>query len=70
MKEKILEYLGKYPGARKRDIASELHVWVASKELSKALYELLDEGHIGRKLYKDPANMEFYDKWYTIKDWN
>ena len=68
MKEKILEYLSKYPGARKRDIASELHVWVASKELSNALYELLSEGRVFRRLHRDSANMEFYDKWYVVDE--
>ena len=68
MKEKILEYLSKYPGSRKREIASELQVWVASKELSNALYELLFEGRVFRRLHKDPANMEFYDKWYIAEE--
>jgi len=68
MKEKILEYLSKYPGARKCEIASELHVWVASKELSNALYELLQEERVFRRLHKDPANMEFYDKWYVVNE--
>jgi len=68
MKEKILDYLRKTPGARKRDIASELHVWVASKELSNALYELLAEGRVFRRLHRDPANMDFYDKWYAVTE--
>ena len=68
MKERVYEYLKENPGTRKRDIASELHIWVCDKKLSNILYELLYEGRIFHRLHKDPANMEFYDKWYAVDE--
>ena len=68
MKERVYEYLKENPGARKRDIANELHIWVCDKYLSNILYELLHEGRVFRRLHRDPANMEFYDKWYMVEE--
>ncbi len=68
MKEKVYEYLRENPGARKCDIASELHIWLGDKYLSNMLYELLQEDRVFRRLHKDSANMEFYDKWYIVNE--
>lgn len=65
MREKILEYLSQRPGARKREIAGYLHVWLCSSEFTDLMHELEDEGHIYYETYRDPAQMEFYDKWYV-----
>lgn len=67
MKERVYNYIKENPGVRKRDIASELHIWVCDKNLSNMLYELLLEGRVFRRLHRDPANMEFYDKWYIVE---
>ena len=67
MKEAIYNYIKENPGVRKRDIASELHIWVCDKDLSNMLYELLREGRVFRRLHRDPANMDFYDKWYIVE---
>lgn len=63
MKEKILAYLNRYPGARKRFIASKIHSPVNGIFLH-SFSELEDIGFIQRVTINDPANMEFYDKWY------
>ena len=65
MEEKILEYLAKFPGSRRRDIASALHVWVCDKDLMSLMYKMTDEGKIYRILFSDPASMSFYDRWYV-----
>ena len=67
MKEAIYNCIKENPGVRKRDIASELHIWVCDKDLSNMLYELLREGRVFRRLHRDPANMDFYDKWYIVE---
>ena len=66
MKEKILEYLERHPGARKRYIASYLRVWQCSHDFLRAMADLEADRKIRRELYKDPAQMEFFDKWYVV----
>ena len=65
MKQKVLEYLTRYPGARKREIAGHLRVWQCDDEFMHLMHELEDEGLIYYVTYKDPAQMELYDKWYV-----
>ena len=63
MKEKILACLNRYPGAHKRFVASEIHSPVNGIFLH-SFRELEDIGFIQHITIHDPANMEFYDKWY------
>jgi len=63
MKEKILACLNRYPGARKRFVASEIHCFVDGTFL-RAFSEMENDGLIQHVAINDPANMEFYDKWY------
>lgn len=65
MREKILEYLTQYPGSRKRYIAGAIGVWLCDSEFMHMMHELEDEGLIYYETYKDPAQMELYDKWYV-----
>ena len=66
MKEKILSCLNRYPGARKRFIASEIHYPVNGTFL-RTFSELENNGFIQHTTINDPANMEFYDKWYLTE---
>ena len=65
MREKILEYLTQHPGARKREIAGNLHIWICDDEFRMTMNGLEDDGLIYYETYKDPAQMELYDKWYV-----
>ena len=67
MKEKIYNYIKENPGCRKREIASALHIWLCSKDFMKALTDLSLEGRTYSVYYKDPANMEYYNKWYIVE---
>ena len=66
MKEKILSCLNRYPGARKRSIASEIHHPIDGTFL-RTFFEMEDNGLIKRITISDPANLEFYDKWYLTE---
>lgn len=63
MKEKILACLNRYPGARKREVATEIHCFVDGTFL-RAFSEMENDGLIQHVAINDPANMKFYDKWY------
>ena len=65
MEEKILEYLAKFPGSRRRHIASALHVWICDKDLISLMYKMESEGKIYRTSFSDPASMSYYYKWYV-----
>lgn len=69
MKEKLYRAICANPGQRKRFYASELHCWQGNQEFLKAFYELLGEGYIFRRLHNDLANMEYYDLWYPVPEW-
>lgn len=69
MKEKVYKAICANPGQWKPFYASELHCWQCNKEFLKAFYELLSEGRIFRRLHNDPANMEYYDLWYPVPEW-
>lgn len=66
MTEKILSYLREHPGARKREIAGHLHTWQCSHEFLRTMADLEADEKIQRETFKDPAQMEFYDKWYAV----
>lgn len=64
----IIEYLRNHPGARKREIARSIGVWVCDGAFLNAMYVLEDTMKVIRKeLYSDPANMEFYDMFYLVE---
>ena len=67
MREKILEYLTNHPGARKREIASFLKVWQCSFEFLATIDDMCEDNLIRAESFSDPANMEYYDKWYVVK---
>ena len=66
MEKKILACLNRYPGARKRFIASEIHSPVNGIFL-RAFSEMENAGLIQCVTINDPANMEFYDKWFLTE---
>lgn len=67
MREKILEYLRTNPGAHKRNIASFLKVWQCSFEFLATMDDLYEDGLIRSEIYRDPAQMEYYEKWYVVE---
>lgn len=61
VKSAFLAHIRLHPGCRRRDLPG----WGAHRLLSiNALYELVDEKKITMTPYRDPANMEYYDKLY------
>jgi len=68
MKDKILTIIQQHPGIRKREISSDLHVWQCNSEFLRAMHDLENAGLIYAFTYKDPANMEFFDKWYLTNE--
>lgn len=66
MEERILACLNRWPGARKREIAKEIHCFVNGTFL-RAFSEMENAGLIQHVTINDPANMEFYDKWYLTE---
>lgn len=67
MREKILEYLREHPGARKRSVASYLHIWQCDPEFLGTFDDLCEDGLIREEIYRDPAQIEFYSKWYVVE---
>ena len=67
MKEAIYNYIKANPGCRQREIASELHIWLCSSEFLDALADMRDENLIRCEVYSDPAQMEYYYKWYIVE---
>lgn len=64
MKRKILEAIAAMPGCRQRSIASAIHVWQCDATFLECLRDLRNAGLIYRIDHSDPANMEFFYKWY------
>ena len=64
MKRKILEAIAAMPGCRQRSIASAIHVWQCDATFLECLRDLWNAGLIYRIDHSDPANMEFFYKWY------
>lgn len=67
MREKILEYVRTHPGCRKRYIASALHIWQCDFNFLATMDDLHEDGLLREEYYKDPAQMEFYSKWYVVE---
>lgn len=68
MDRKILETIAAMPGCRQRSIASAIGVWQCDAVFLECLRDLRDAGLIYRINYSDPANMEFFYKWYLTND--
>lgn len=65
MEQKILNYLGEHTeGARQREIAASLRIWLCDSNFLDALYKLERENKIYATIYSDAANMEFYKVWH------
>lgn len=64
MKRKILEFIGNNAGCRQRSIASAIGVWQCDATFLECLRDLRSAGLIYRINHSDPANMEFFYKWY------
>lgn len=67
MEEKILSYLNRWPGARKRSIARGAKIFSVNGEFLRTMSKMENAGLIQRITINDPANMEFYDKWYLTE---
>lgn len=65
IKVAIVEFLEKYPGTRKHWLGQACGEWYIN--LLPLIRELEEEGKIYSEYYRDPANMEFYDKYYAVK---
>ena len=65
MEERILEYLTNHPGARKREVASFLEIWLCDSTFLATFFELEMQGLIYAVHVQDNANLEFYDTWYV-----
>lgn len=65
MREKILEYLKRVPGARKWMIASEIGCWQCDADFLHLIHSMEKEGLIYAVVHNDPAQMEYYDEWYV-----
>lgn len=68
MRDDIKTILRKHPGIRKRQIAGYLHVWLADDAFLITMREMERAGEIRYESFSDPANMEFYDKWYIQEE--
>lgn len=64
VEEEIVEFLYENPGSGMRMIAFYIHKDPV-KEVLPALSRLKNDGKVKSVMYKDMANMEFYDKWYV-----
>ena len=67
MEKKILAYLNRRPGSRKRSIARGAKIFSVDGEFLRTMSKMEKDGLIQRVTVKDPANMEFYDKWYLTE---
>ncbi len=67
MEKKILSYLNRWPGSRKRSISRGARIFSINGELLRTMSKMEKDGLIQRVTINDPANMEFYDKWYLTE---
>lgn len=63
MEEQIINILREHPGLRKREIAGYLHIH--HFKIISLLGRMEQEGLLISEYHYDPANMEFYDKYYV-----
>ena len=65
LKNEILRYIINNPGCRKRTIAEDIGIWQCDTQFLAAMCELEQEKMITSELFRDPANMDFYYKFYS-----
>lgn len=68
MREKILEFVRNHPGCRKRSIAAALRVWQCDFTFLATINDLYEDGLLREEYHCDPAQMEFYSRWYVVED--
>ena len=67
LEAQILFYLSEHVGSRQRYIASACNVWQCDSLFMGAICDLHDMGLIRNESIHDPAQMEFYYKWYLTE---
>jgi hypothetical protein len=65
LKNEILRYIINNPGCRKRTIAAAMGIWQCDVKFLSAICELKQEKMIKSELFRDPANMDYYYKFYS-----
>ena len=65
LKNEILRYIMNHPGCRKRTIAEDIGIWQCDTQFLAAMCELEQEKMITSELFRDPANMDYYYKFYS-----
>ena len=65
LKNEILRYIMNHPGCRKRTIAEDIGIWQCHTQFLAAMCELEQEKMITSELFRDPANMDYYYKFYS-----
>ena len=65
LKNEILRYIMNHPGCRKRTIAEDIGIWQCDVQFLAAMCELEQEKMIKSELFRDPANMDYYYKFYS-----
>ena len=65
LKNEILRYIMNHPGCRKRTIAEDIGIWQCDTQFLAAMCELEQEKMITSELIRDPANMDYYYKFYS-----
>ena len=67
MENKILNYIAEHPYCRQREIARACHIWLCSQLFLDSLYNLYKNKLIDCEYFSDPANIEYYNKWYLTE---
>ena len=65
-RENILRILREHPGLRKREIASYLNCHHFT--IITTLHEMEEDGLVRTKYHHDPAQMEFYDRYFITDE--
>lgn len=65
LKTHIINFIALHPGCRKREIAASIPIWQCAFEFLASMDDLQEDGRITAVPFRDPAQMEFYDKWYV-----
>jgi predicted transcriptional regulator len=65
-RENILHILREHPGLRKREIASYLNCHHFT--IITTLHEMEEDGLVRTKYHHDPAQMEFYDRYFITDE--
>lgn len=63
LREKILDTVRAHPGIRKREIAGYIDCNVFN--IITLLYKMCDEGVLEYHIYRDFANMEYYEQYFV-----